>query len=200
MAKKRVNTDIRQQQIINAAGSLIFKYGSEHLTVKRIATEVGISEAAIYRHFTSKKSILSFLLNHIEETFLNEISRDTIGDEPMKLETIEQIIRNHFAHIGVRKGISFEVIAEIISLGDKKLNKQASQTIDKYILRLKELLAEGIREGAVRRDIDLEASATLLFTFIQGLVNIWSLKEGKFPLIEKYTSVWRIYHEAVAPR
>ena len=69
MVTKRENTEVRQQQIIDAAGSLIFKYGSEHLTVKRIAAEVGISEAAIYRHFKSKKSILSFLLSHIEESF-----------------------------------------------------------------------------------------------------------------------------------
>lgn len=191
---------MRQQQIINAAGSLIFKYGSEHLTVKKIAKEVGISEAAIYRHFKSKKSILSFLLRHIEEALLRDISPESAGTGPVTLDTIEKIIRNHFSMISMRKGISFQVIAEIISLGDRKLNKQASQTIDKYISRLKELLVEGRRDGAVREDIDMEASATMLFTFIQGLVNIWALSEGSFNLIEKYTSLWRIYREAVTLR
>jgi len=200
MVTKRKNTEFRQQQIIEAAAKLIFKYGSEHLTVKRIAAEVGISEAAIYRHFKSKKSILSFLLTHIEESLLGDISPETTGTEPLTLNTIENIIRNHFSAIGMRKGISFQVVAEVISLGDRKLNKQASQTIDKYISRLKELLTDGVRDGAVRQDIDLEASATLLFALIQGLVNIWSLSDGNFNLIEKYTSLWKIYHEAVAPR
>jgi hypothetical protein len=36
MATKRKNTEFRQQQIIEAAAKLIFKYGSEHVTVKRI--------------------------------------------------------------------------------------------------------------------------------------------------------------------
>jgi len=200
MVTKRKNTEFRQHQIIEAAAKLIFKYGSEHLTVKRIAAEVGISEAAIYRHFKSKKSILSFLLTHIEESLLGDISPETTGTEPLTLNTIENIIRNHFSAIGMRKGISFQVVAEVISLGDRKLNKQASQTIDKYISRLKELLTDGVRDGAVRQDIDLEASATLLFALIQGLVNIWSLSDGNFNLIEKYTSLWKIYHEAVAPR
>lgn len=200
MVTKRKNTEFRQQQIIEAAAKLIFKYGSEHLTVKRIAAEVGISEAAIYRHFKSKKSILSFLLTHIEESLLGDISPETTGTEPLTLNTIENIIRNHFSAIGMRKGISFQVVAEVISLGDRKLNKQASQTIDKYISRLKELLTDGVRDGAVRQDIDLEASATLLFALIQGLVNIWSLSDGNFNLIEKYTSLWKIYREAVAPR
>jgi AcrR family transcriptional regulator len=200
VAKKRENTDVRQQQIVDAARILIFKYGSEHLTVKRIAAEVGISEAAIYRHFTSKKSILSFLLSHIEEVLLKDISPEKAGTEPMTLDTIEKIIRNHFSSIGLRKGISFQVIAEIISLGDRKLNKQASQTVEKYISRLKELLNDGVRDGAVRKDIDLEASATLLFALIQGLVNIWSLSEGSVKLIERYAALWQVYREGVAPR
>jgi AcrR family transcriptional regulator len=200
MATRKKNTEVRQQQIVDAARILIFKYGSEHLTVKRIAAEVGISEAAIYRHFKSKKSILSFLLSHFEEVLLKDISPESAGAEPVTLDTIERIVRNHFSKIDMRKGISFQVIAEIISLGDRKLNKQASQTIDKYISRLKELLADGVRDGAIRQDIDLEASATLLFSLIQGVVNIWSLSNSNVNLLEKYTTLWQIYREAVARR
>jgi AcrR family transcriptional regulator len=168
--------------------------------VKRIAMEVGISEAAIYRHFKSKKSILSFLLSHIESDLFKDISPESAGKEPVTIDTIEKTIRNHFSKIDLRKGISFQVLAEIISLGDRKLNRQASQLIDKYISRLKELLAEGARNGAVRTDIDLDASAILLFGLIQGLVNIWSLSNCSFPLIEKYTSLWKVYRKAVASR
>lgn len=74
MATKRKKTELRQQQILEAAAKLIFKYGCEHLTVKRIAAAVGISEAAVYRHFTSKKSILSFLLHRLEEIIIREIT------------------------------------------------------------------------------------------------------------------------------
>lgn len=200
MVRQRETSEIRQQQIVDAAAILIFKYGSEHLTVKRIAEEVGISEAAIYRHFKSKRSIISFLLNSIEEVLLKEISPKTVANGPVTLDSIEKIIRTHFSMIGRRKGISFQIIAEIISLGDRNLNKQASLTIEKYISRLKELLAAGVRDGAVRQDIDLESAATLLFTLIQGLVNVWSLSEGRMQLLEKFSSLWRVYCEAVTHR
>ncbi len=200
MAQKRESTEIRQQQIIDAAAVLIFKHGSEHLTVKRIAAQVGISEAAIYRHFPSKKSILSFLLSHIEDALLEDLSPKGLADQPISLEIIEKTIRNHFTRIDMRNGISFQVIAEIISLGDSSLNKQASSTIRSYINRLKVLLADGVRDGAVRPDIDLDASATLLFTLIQGLVNIWSLSPGSFKLVDRYASLWQVYREAIANR
>ncbi len=200
MVIKRRSTEFRQQQIVEVAAKLIFKYGSEHLTVKRIAKEVGISEAAIYRHFKSKKSILSFLLDYIEEALLADISRERGGSEAVTLDTIEKTVRNHFSAIDLRKGISFQVIAEIISLGDKNLNKKASQTISKYISSLRELLLQGVKNGSVRADIDLEAAATLLFGLIQSLVNIWSLANDSFKLVEKYTSLWQIYREAIIRR
>ena len=200
VTRKRENTEVRQQQIIDAAATLIFKYGSEHLTVKKIAAQVGISEAAIYRHFKSKKSIISFLLSHIEEVLLRDLSPGTVADRQVTLEVIESLIATHFSLISTRKGISFEVIAEIISLGDKKLNKQAYQTINRYIARLQELLAEGVRDGAVRDDIDLQASATLLFGLIQGLVNMWSVSDQKFSLMEKYAQLWQVYRQAIIRR
>lgn len=200
MATKRKKTELRQQQILEAAAKLIFKYGSSHLTVKRIAAVVGISEAAIYRHFTSKKSILSFLLIQLEGIILTEISPECAGTGPVTIDTIERVIGNHFSAIDLRKGFSFHVIAEIISLGDRKLSKQASQVVSKYISRLKELLTEGVRDSAIRKDIDLDASATLLFALIQGLVNIWALSECSFKLTEKYESLWKVYRAAIASR
>ncbi len=194
---KREATEVRQQQIIEAAQKIIFKHGSEHLTVKRIADMVGISEAAIYRHFKSKKSILSFLLTYIENILLNDISEGKKSTELVTLDTIDKIILRHFSMIDMRKGLSFQVIAEIVSLGDRKLNKQAAQTIDKYISSLVELLSMGVKDGVIRKDVDLEAAATLLFTLIHGLVNMWALNEGRFKLITKYTSLWQIYREAI---
>lgn len=200
MVIRRENTEVRQQQIVEAAQKLIFKYGSEHLTVKRIAKEVGISEAAIYRHFTSKKSILSFLLSHIENVLIADMSWKEEGIEVVNLETIEQAVQKHFSSIDLRKGISFQVIAEIISLGDKNLNKKTSVTINKYIAGLQELLAAGVKNGAVRKDIDLEATAMLLFSMIQSLVNIWALNSCNFKLIERYRSLWQVFREVIVPR
>jgi AcrR family transcriptional regulator len=195
---KRRKTEVRQQQILEAAAKLIFKHGCKHLTVKRIAAAVGISEAAIYHHFRSKMSILSFLLLRLEEIIIREISPESAGMGPVTIAAIERVIGNHFSSIDLRKEYSFHVIAEIISIGNRKLNKQASQAIDKYICRLKELLTDGVRDGAVRRDIDLDASATLLFSMIQGLVNIWALSGCNFKLTEKFESLWRVYRNAIA--
>ena len=68
-----MNSAIRQDQIIDAARKLVVKHGSEHVTVGKIAKEVGISEGAIYRHFKSKGEVLSGLADRIADDLLGDI-------------------------------------------------------------------------------------------------------------------------------
>jgi AcrR family transcriptional regulator len=199
MVQKRRSTAIRKQQIIDAARKLIIKKGSEHLTVRAMAKEVGLTEAAIYRHFKSKREILSFLMNHIMDTMLHDVERTAIENSP-SLDTIDQVLKLHLSEIEQRKGMSFQIIAEIISLGDKKLNKDVYEKLNVYIDRLKHLLSEGVRSGSVKEDIDLGASALLLFGMIQGLANIWALSGYSFDLSEKYEALWAIYRQAIKSR
>lgn len=199
MVRKRESTQIRQRQIVDAARRVIIDYGSEHVTVKRIAAEVGISETAVYRHFKSKREVLSLLADHIEDSLVGDITRaDVIGRTP--LETLDSVLRGHLSAIEQRRGISFQIIAEIISLGDKELNEKVAHTINRYTGCLKNLLAEGVRSGEVREDVDLEAAATVLFGIVQGMVNIWALSNYNFDPQEKYAALWSFFREAVTKR
>ena len=199
MVQRRKSTAVRKQQIIDAARKLIIRKGSEHLTVRSMAKEVGLTEAAIYRHFKSKREVLSFLMNNIMDTMLHDVERTTAENLP-NLETIDQVLKHHMSEIEQRKGMSFQIIAEIISLGDKKLNKDVYEKLNLYIDRIENLLSAGARGGHIRDDIDFGASALLLFGMIQGLANIWALSGYSFNLSAKYESLWAIYQKAVKPR
>jgi AcrR family transcriptional regulator len=196
MVQKRRSTAVRKQQIIDAARKLIIRKGSEHLTVRSVAREIGLTEAAIYRHFKSKRDMLSFLMGHIMDSMLNELER-TAAENSQSLETVNAVLKQHLSEIEQRRGTSFLVIAEIISLGDKKLNREVYEKLNTYIGRLQALLAKEMEAGIVRADIDLGASALLLFGMIQGLVNIWALSGYGFDLSEKFDSLWRIFHRAI---
>ena len=197
--KEHISTALRQKQIIAAARKLIIERGTEQLTLKNIAGEVGITDAGIYRHFKGKKNILSLLIDDIENGLLDDISKAvTKGNTP--LETLDKILRGHISAIERRRGITFRVIAEIVSIGDRDLNKKVYGTISKYINRLQELLAEGVKSGEVRDDLDLEAAATALFGMIQGLINIWALSNYSFNPEKKYVLLWNIFRDGVINR
>ena len=192
MTQARKSTEIRKKEIIEAARKLIYKKGSEHVTVNNIAKEVKISEAAIYRHFRNKKEILSFLASHITESLMQDI--DLAGQSDLSSpNNICGILRSHLSKIEQKRGVSFQVIAEIISFGDKRLNKQVYDDIQKYLQRFRELLDNGIKAGSIREDIDSEATALLLFVMIQGLVNTWALSNYSFDLTERYDALWNVF-------
>jgi AcrR family transcriptional regulator len=196
MARQRSSTEVRQRQIVNAAAKLIVKYGSEHVTIKKIAQEIGTSEAAIYRHFKSKRDILSLLVDDIENTLMSEIQL-TAPNGRYELETIENMFKEHMSQIVRRRGISFQVIAEIISFGDPKLNHKVYEVIGKYTNRIRGILSEGVKTGAIREGLDLDAVSVLFFSMTQGLVNIWTLSHYSFDLKQRYAALWNVFREMV---
>jgi AcrR family transcriptional regulator len=192
---KRQSTLVRREQIIEASRKLIMKYGSEHVTVRRIAAEIGISEGALYRHFKSKKEVLLFLIRHIEENLIDDLQKRSSGKNI--LGTLENTLRNHLSSMEQRKGISFLVIAEIISLGDKELNTRVLEVLRKYISNIKKLLVEGIKTGEIRKDIDPEMVATSFFGTMQGLITIWALGNYNFVLEKKFSALWDMFQRAI---
>jgi AcrR family transcriptional regulator len=194
--QKRKATEVRQKEIVAAARKLIVKYGSEHITVRRMAKEIGVSEGAIYRHFKSKREILSFLVDDIETTLMEDID-NSYTSEIGSIMLLEKIVMDHISSIQQRKGVTFQVIAEIISLGDKKLNKKIYDVIIKYISRIQGILSEGIKAGVIRTDVNLEAASHLFFGMTQGIVNIWSLSQYNFNLQEKYKPLLDTFMKAI---
>jgi AcrR family transcriptional regulator len=197
MVQKYQQTIVRKQQIINAARKLIIKRGSEHVTVRALAKSVGFSEGALYRHFKSKSDILSFLIDDIEDNLLGNLALARSNNQS-SLQALDNLFKSHLSEIEQRKGVSFQVIAEIISLGDKKLNKKVYEAIDKYIVGIKELLSDGIDAGEIKNDINLSAAATLFFSMVQGLVSIWALSSNSFNLQERYEPLWNVYRSSIS--
>jgi AcrR family transcriptional regulator len=192
----RKATILRQKEIVLAARKLIVKYGSEHVTVKRMANEIGVSEAAIYKHFKSKKDVLSFLIDDIDLILTEDIEKNYPTDLN-SVEILKRIIQEHISGVSQRRGVAFQVIAEIVSLGDKSLNKKVSKVIADYIERIRLILAEGVKSGILRPDLDIAAAARLFFGMTQGLVNIWALDQYKTKLEEEYQPLWDVFLQAI---
>jgi len=183
----------RKEQIVQAARKLVVKYGSENVTVRRIAEEVGFSEAAIYRHFKSKKDILYLLIESVEASLLKDLDDATYPE----YDKFENMVLKHLSAVEMKKGVSFQVIAEIISLGDRKLNNRVCKSIENYITKLEKIIREEVKRGNLRSDLDVEAVATTLFCVMQGLSNIWMLSDYKVDPQEKFKPILALLKQSM---
>jgi AcrR family transcriptional regulator len=195
--KQRKSKSTRQQQIVSAAKKLIVQYGSEHVTVRRVAKEIGVTEAAIYRHFVNKKQILSFLLDDIENSLAFDIE-DTGGFGSSPLAFLQQALVDLISNTEQKRGISFQVIAEIISLGDSQLNKKAYEVINKFLYRVQVVLSKAVKSGDVRPDVDPDTIAVLLFGMMQGMVTLWALSHYNRNLEQQYRNLWNFIHTSIS--
>jgi AcrR family transcriptional regulator len=195
IASKRQNTVLRRKQIVRTLRKIIIRYGSENLTVKKLAEEIGFSGGALYRHFKSKREVLLFLVDDIEENLIGDLE-DTY---PIKnpLGFLRKISRDLLSSIEQRKGVTFLVIAEIISLGDKGLNEQISVVLNSFLGHIKQIILEGIKVGQIREDVDVDMAAITFFGMLQGLVTIWSLSGFPSTLEIKNESMWKFFFEAI---
>lgn len=190
-------TEVRKLEIIEAARKLIIRRGSEHLTVRNIAKEIKLTEAAIYRHFRSKRDILLFLSDFLTTQMIEDLEEANAAQH-VSLRTVDQALRSHLSVIEQRRGITFLVFAEILSFGDERLNHRTAGNLDRYVKALAGLLARGTAERGLPARPDVESAALLLFGMIQSLVSLWALNAYGFDLLQRYGALWKLFRKALS--
>ncbi len=194
----RQRHDVRQYQILQAVGKLITTKGMDSVTMHDIAGEIGVTEAAIYRHFTSKRAILSLLLDRWEDTLLSTVR----GEQFEGLPAIENLERAFWAQLGDvedHQALSFIIMIEAIALeGKHGLAARVAGIITNYLGAIQDILQRGIHEGVIREDVNVEAAATTYFGMIQSTATLWALNDYNSPLAEQGIRMWEIFRRGIS--
>ncbi|AXO80575.1 TetR/AcrR family transcriptional regulator [Olleya aquimaris] len=169
---------ITKTQLLQCAITKFTRFGSKHVTLDDLATELGISKKTIYSFFKNKedlvKSSLEILLNEYK-TDINRIVNSN-GKDPVLCVIL--IYRRGFEYLKYFKP-SF-------IFGLQKYYPKASLLFDNFSEELahktiQDLLIEAQIKGDIRREIDIELIVRIYFFRIDNLV----FKENN--LFEIYT-------------
>lgn len=95
--RKRETTEVRQQQITEAALHVIGQKGISGATTAEIAAATGISEGNLYRHFRSKEEIIKAIIDKIGTDLSSILTSTTEIDDPVK--KLELIFKRHISYI-----------------------------------------------------------------------------------------------------
>ena len=193
----RQTTTIRKQQIIEAARKLIIDKGMEAVTIDAIAETVGFSEAAIYRHFSSKQQILHQLVNDLEYDLLACVA-SAQTTEPNALRVLECILEAHLADVEGSRGVSFIVVAGAMSFEGIGLSHRIREMLDRYIESIKEVMRRGVGEGDFHKNLNVDAAAFTFLGMIQSTATIWALNDYSWSLDQWRNQILEIYKKGVA--
>ena len=194
--RTRLDHQTRQHQIVEAARDLIASGGLDALTIRGIASKVGVTEAAIYRHVDSKEEVILLLIQEVEESLFHAISRATRSDWHA-LERLEHMLQLHVSYVELRQGISFIVIAEAAQFEEPNVRSAGRRLVEKYLSLVSKIIAQGIERDEVSKSVLPDAAAMIFFGMIQSAVTRWLFDPSTHPLGENAVSMWKLFRTSL---
>ncbi len=152
----------RQEEILDHAMALVRRGGLAAVTTKRLAESVGFTEAALYRHFPSKRALILGMIDRLEAMLLGPI-REIAGDETLAVgERLERIVRHHTAIVREHRSLPILLLAEASVSEDEALLARMTAMFSAYLGIVEELVRKGQDRGELVADPEPDCLALLL--------------------------------------
>ena len=168
VVRKRPKPGERRVQILEALASMLEQPGAERITTSALAARLGVSEAALYRHFASKAQMFEGLIEFIEQTVFSLINQ--IGErdlEPTLRARKLVVMVLQFAE--KNPGMTRVMVGDALVLENTRLQERMNQFFDKLETNLKQSLRDAAAAGgSATPTVDAQVRASVLVAFMVG--------------------------------
>ncbi|WP_163577891.1 nucleoid occlusion factor SlmA [Halomonas faecis] len=159
----------RREQILQALALMLEEDSGKRITIAALARQVGVSEAALYRHFPSKARMFEGLIAFIEETLFERITR-ILEEAPDAVSRCGQILTLLLAFAEKNPGLSRLLDGDVLTGETARLRQRIHQLFERLETQLKQVLREAeLREGR-RPTLPVSATANLLMAQAEGRI------------------------------
>ncbi|HQT24339.1 MAG: TetR family transcriptional regulator [Sphingobacteriales bacterium 17-39-43] len=179
----------RQIEIMQAATQRIDKHGIQDLTIKNLAADLELSEAALYRHFKSKNDILMGLLNYFILEMEVRLSAIISQAEVKSEDLLKQVFDSQLGSFVKNPAIVSVIFSEGIFQFNKDLNTRIMQMMKLMQLNIQSVISKGIDAGQIREIADSSTITTIIMGSMRMTVLKWKLSGHKSNLIHDGTTV-----------
>src|SRR3989338_451058 len=157
----------RRQSILETLARMLAERSGERITTAELAKAVGVSEAALYRHFPSKAKMLEALLDFIEESLFSRTNR-ILAEEPGAEARIRSILFLILGFADKNPGMARLLTGDVLTGEAERLRKRVVQIYDRLEAQLKQVLREADLNQAQRATTP--EMAGLLLAFVEGRI------------------------------
>lgn len=172
MARRATNE--RKEQIVEVTRDLIFTQGFSNFTVRTVATIVGISEAAIYKHFASKEELLMALLDSLFLPWQKAFKKIAAKNISVR-ERLLELSATHIEFLTEKKLNPLLFFSEANNPENQRLLGVLQNNLGFFSEIVSSLLEEGISSGEFKPDLDIVCATTCFVGTIQASVIKWTV-------------------------
>lgn len=161
---KRLPGSERKAQITQATLRLAAEHGLHGVSMSRIAAAVGISNAALYRHFNSRDDILIAAYDLLDERVHRWIES---CEAPTAMQRLRGLCESHASLFSVDvEGFNAPMFQFIVWIPRDRVREHVDICHRAVLDAFVEILEQGKAQGVVRADLDSELAVSELYAWI----------------------------------
>jgi TetR/AcrR family transcriptional regulator, fatty acid metabolism regulator protein len=188
----------RQTEIVEAAIQLISERSIQELTIKNLSASLGVTEAALYRHFRGKMEILTAILQMFARQ-AEQVRKGVEGQAGNALDRIGHIVLAHVDAFVARPPMADVVFSEEIFQNDSTLARTVHDIMKTNFDTMRLLIAKGQKQGGIRRDIPAADLAVVVVGTLRMMVTQWRLERFTTDLRARGASIWNSLRRMLEP-
>ena len=159
----------RQLDIMQNLAAMLGQKGPVKITTALLANQCGITEAAIYRHFPSKRKIYSGLVDFCEQNIFDLITSINSSDSDY-LEKTKKILNLLVNFSEKNPGLARLLTREAFSIDETTLDERIGQMMSKIELIIKQNLQKYEQTTKAKLALPTASSANLLLACAEGFI------------------------------
>ncbi len=184
----------RRQIILETLAHMLEKNQGEHITTAQLARAVGVSEAALYRHFASKAKMFEGLLEFIEETLFTRINK-ILAEETRAEARVQSILFLLLGFADKNPGMARLLYGDVLVGETERLRKRVVQIYERIETQLKQVLREG--EASENLHVPIADTAALLLAVVEGSITRYVRSEFQSSPVAGWDKQWELLRKGV---
>lgn len=179
----------RQIEIIEAATKRIDEHGIQDLTIKTLAADLNLSEAALYRHFKSKNEILLGLLTYFIEEMKGRLDFILSNKSRNPSELLNDLFDSQLRTFVQRPSVVSVIFSESIFQFNKDLSATVSSMMELMQKHIESIVKKGQEGGSFSKIVGVSTITTIIMGGMRITVLKWKLSGHKTDLIKDGSKV-----------
>lgn len=194
MRAKKARTEIRQEQIAQAAMKLLALRGWQCISLAAIAKEVGVVTSAVYRHFKSKDEVLDAVLDLVEQCFRSNVQVAPANDP---ITCLRDVLMRHVDLIVSGVPVPRIILSEAVFTGHPRHRKRVQKIYQNYLAEIAVIIRAGQKEGLIQHKLNPETLSIMWLGLVQSPAILWLLGQENFDLKQHCERAWGLFALAI---
>jgi len=192
-------TDKKERKLIilQSLAGMLEERDSVKITTAELAKRSEISEAAIYKHFPSKRKIFEELVIFFEDNIFPRISMMKKEINPQDLSG--NIIALVLNFCDKNKGFSKILTREAFTADESKINEKVSIVFDKLNLEIKQSLQEFEKVNKKKINLNITVASDLLLACLEGQIQSFVRSKFKKDINQSWKEQWDFLAKVIYP-